>query len=382
MSQKMKSLVEQRDSLKKQLNEILVTAQTENRAMSDEENGRFEKIEGEIKAIDRTLAAEDRARGINESGNEAGEKINSDEPTAAELEERAFANYIYDRISENRAEITAMTQGANGGIVPTTIANRIIAEVKDMVPFLEMSEVISTNGKVSIPVYTEDGANAISAAYVDENNDLTDNVGKFTTVDLNGFVIGALALVSEKLKDNADIDVVGFVVTRVAEGIAEMLEKEFVVGTDGKITGILSAKKIIKAESAAAITYDELVNLKHSLKQRFRKKACFIMHPSTYTAICKLKDENGLPYFKESEYKILDLPVIESDSMPEIGASNKVISCANLSGYTIKATKNVEVKILREKFATKHMLGVLGFAEYDAKISNERKFATLQMAEA
>ena len=43
MSQKMKSLVEQRDSLKKQLNEILVTAQTENRAMSDEENGRFEK---------------------------------------------------------------------------------------------------------------------------------------------------------------------------------------------------------------------------------------------------------------------------------------------------------------------------------------------------
>ena len=378
----LKALMERRESLKAGLQVILDKAKTENRAMSDEENTEFERIEGEIKNIDRTIAAEERARNIpapaaNNNGNGAG---GNDDPTVEQMEERAFADFIYNRVSENRAEGTAMTQGNNGGIVPTTIANRIIAEVRDMVPFLDLAEVVNTNGKFSIPVYTEDGTNAVSAAYIDENVELADNVGKFITVDLTGFVIGALALVSEKLKDNADVDVVGFVVTRVAEGIAEMLEKEFVVGTDGKITGILSAKKVINASSATAITYDDLVNLKHSLKQRFRRKACFIMNPSTYTAICKLKDENGLPYFKESEYKILDLPVIESDSMPEIATGNKVISCANLSGYTIKATKKIEVKILREKFATKHMLGILGFAEYDAKISNEKKFATLQMA--
>ena len=376
----LKILVEKKNTLKAELRAMLDKAKTENRAMTDDENTKFEGIEKEIQDIDRTIKAEERARGIEEPEKNNDEGGNDDGPTTEEVEERAFANYIYNRVSENRAEGTAMTQGSNGGIVPTTIANRIIAEVRDMVPFLSMSEVISTNGKFSIPVYTEDGTNAVSAAYVDENVDLADNVGKFITVDLTGFVIGALALVSEKLKDNADVDVVGFVVTRVAEGIAEMLEKEFVVGTDGKITGILSAKKIVTASSATAITYDDLVNLKHSLKQRFRKKACFIMNPSTYTAVCKLKDENGLPYFKESEYKILDLPVIESDSMPEIASKQKVISCANLSGYTIKATKKIEVKILREKFATKHMLGILGFAEYDAKISNERKFATLEMA--
>ena len=104
------------------------------------------------------------------------------------------------------------------------------------------------------------------------------------------------------------------------------------------------------------------------------------MNPSTYTAICKLKDDNGHPYFKEADYKILDLPVIESDSMPEIATGNKVVVVADLSGYTIKATKAIEVQILREKFATKHMLGVLGFAEYDGKISNQKKLAVLQMA--
>ena len=74
---------------------------------------------------------------------------------------------------------------------------------------------------------------------MDEGTDLTDNVGKFTSIDLTGYVLGALALVSNKLKDNTDIDVVGFIVNQVAEAMAEKLEKEFINGTTGKITGIL-----------------------------------------------------------------------------------------------------------------------------------------------
>lgn len=376
----LKKLEEKRQSLQSDLDAILDRVRNEERAMTDDENTEFERIEGEIANTNRTIAAEERARSLKKPAAGAqGSGSDGNEPTTEEMEERAFADYIIGIArSENRA--SQLTEGNNGGIVPVSIANRIITEVRDMVPFLDLSEVISTNGQFSIPVYTEEGGNAVSAAYVDENVDLVDNVGKFVTVDLKGYVVGALALVSNKLKDNTDVDVVSFVVTRIAEGIAEFLEKEFVIGTAGKITGILSAKKVIKTASTTAITYDELVNLKHSIKQRFRKKACFIMHPSTYTAICKLKDDNGLPYFKEADYKILDLPVIESDSMPEIASGNKVISVGDLSGYTIKATKAVEVQILREKFATKHMLGVLGFAEYDGKISNQKKFATLQMA--
>ena len=149
---------------------------------------------------------------------------------------------------------------------------------------------------------------------MDEGTELTDNIGKFTTIDLTGYVVGALALVSNKLKDNTDINVVDFVVNQVAESIAEKLEKEFVTGST-KIIGITSATKGITAASATAITYDELVSLKHSLKQRFRANARWIMNPATYTVLCKLKDGNGQPYFKEDEYKILGLPVIESDSM-------------------------------------------------------------------
>ena len=65
--------------------------------------------------------------------------------------------------------------------------------------------------------------------------------------------------------------------------------------------------------------------------------------------------------------------------MPGLAAGEKAIVCADLSGYTIKMTKAVEIQILREKFATKNMLGVLAFGEYDGKITDGKKIAVLTM---
>ena len=373
----LKKLMERRAELKKQLDDLVAKADAEERAMSEDETKDFDAAEKEIKEIDATLDREERARGITEVQQPTENHEMTQEERAA-ADEKAFADFIMNRVTENRAGEIQLTQGNNGAIVPTTIANRIIKAVRDMVPFLQLSDVIYTNGKLSVPVYGEDSTNYIKADYVDEGTELTDNIGKFTTIDLTGYVVGALALVSNKLKDNIDINVVDFVINQVAESIAEKLEKEFVNGST-KIIGITSATKGITAASATAITYDELVSLKHSLKQRFRANARWIMNPATYTALCKLKDGNGQPYFKEDEYKILGLPVIESDSMPTIAASAKAIVCADLSGYTIKATKSVEIQVLREKFSTKNMLGVLAFGEYDAKITDSKKIAVLTM---
>ena len=373
----LKKLMERREELKKKLAELVDAADNEERAMTEEETKDFDAAEKEIKEIDATIAREERARNIPTVQQPAENHEMTQEERAA-ADEKAFADFIMNRVTENRAGEIQLTQGNNGAIVPTTIANRIIKSVRDMVPFLQLSDVIYTNGKLSLPVYGEDSTNYIKADYVDEGTELTDNIGKFTTIDLTGYVVGALALVSNKLKDNTDINVVDFVINQVAESIAEKLEKEFVTGST-KIIGITSATKGITAASATAITYDELVSLKHSLKQRFRANARWIMNPATYTALCKLKDDTGRPYFKEDEYKILGLPVIESDSMPTIAASAKAIVCADLSGYTIKATKSVEIQVLREKFSTKNMLGVLAFGEYDAKITDSKKIAVLTM---
>lgn len=371
---RLKALTEKRAELVNKMNGLVSAADTENRAMTEEETAEFDAAEKEVKALDDTISREERARSLTIPAAPA-----APEQSAAEQEERAFVNFVMGRVQEQRAGEVQLTQGNNGAIVPVSIANRIVQSVRDKVPFLQLADVVNTNGKLSVPVYTETETTKINADYVDEGTDLTDNVGKFTSIDLTGYVIGALSLISNKLKDNTDLDVVGFIVNQVSDAISAKLEGEFLIGTPGKITGILSSEKGITAAAANAVTYDELVSLKHSLKQRFRANARFIMAPDTYTAICKLKDGNGHPYFKEDEYKILGLPVIESDNMPAMAAGKKAIVCADLSGYTIKMTKAVEIQILREKFATKNMLGVLAFGEYDGKITDGKKIAVLTM---
>lgn len=369
-----KGLEEKRTDLMLEMNKIIQGAKAETRTLTDQEETRFEEIKKEIKKIDTTLSA------IEEEQRMQPKKINKDkkkEVSQEELEERAFENFLRDKQEELRVGEIQLTQGNNGVIVPISIAKRIIEEVRDIVPFLQLADVIPTNGKLSVPVYGEDSTNYINADYVDEGEDLTDNIGKFTSVDLTGYVIGALSLVSKKLVNNTDFDIVSFVVRKIAEALAEKLEKEFVIGTSSKITGITSTTKTTETAAATAITYDEIVSLKHSLKQRFRSKGVWIMNPTTYTAICKLKDGNGQQYFKEDEYMILGNKVIESDSMPEIAAGNKSIIFADLSGYTIKATKSVEVQVLIEKYATKYMIGVVGYGEYDGKITDKKKIAAL-----
>ena len=383
-AENLKELAEQRAEYVAEMQKIVDEAKAEKRAMAEDEKTKFDELEKKIKNIDETIAAEQRARDLSLKVITPEKKTKTEEEekrAQEEAEERAFTALIKGQPVEERAGEIQLMQGNNGSIVPTHIANKIIKRVKDMVPYMTICEVINTNGKLSVPVYSEDETNAVKADYIDEGAELVDNVGKFKTIDLNGYVIGALALVSKKLVANTDINVLDFIIERVAEAMAEKLEEEYTSGTT-KIKGIISTTQVVKTASSTAITYDELVSLKHSIKQRYRDKAVWIMHPSTYTAICKLKDNNGQPYFKEDEYKILGRPVKESDSMPTIAAGKKAIVFGDPSGYTIKATTSIELTVLREKFATKNMLGVMAYGEYDAAITDAKKIAALQMKEA
>lgn len=378
-----KLLTEQIATKKQRMQELLDGVKTENRAFSEVEETEFNNLEKDIKALKATLDAEKRARALFEKEGSGEEKENKEENKSeeerAQAESDAFADYLRGKSrSELRADGLEMTQGKNGDIIPRRISNRIISAVKDLCPFLQLSDVVETNGEYAVPVYGEDDTNYVNADYVDEGTDLTDNVGKFTTINLEGYTFGALALISNKLIHNADVDITSVVVNRVAEALVEKTESEYINGVD-KVKGILKATAGVTAASNVAVTYDELVRMKHSLKRRFRNRAKWLMHPTTYTAICQLKDGTGRPYFKEEDYKILGLEVIESDSMPEIGAGAKPIAVLDFSGYTIKATKNFEIQLLREKFATKNMLGILSFGEFDGVITDSKKVRVLTM---
>ena len=59
---KLKALTEKRAELVEKMNSLVNQADTENRAMSEEEAAAFDAAEKEIKDLDATLAREERAR--------------------------------------------------------------------------------------------------------------------------------------------------------------------------------------------------------------------------------------------------------------------------------------------------------------------------------
>lgn len=380
-----KKLMEQRAALQAEMQQLLDTAQNEERAMNEEETTKFDELEGKIKAIDATIKAEERARSLslNVNSNEHHEELRAEERAAAE--EEAFGNYIRGIISENRAGVN-MTTGDNGAVIPTSIANKIIKKVYDICPIYQMADRYNVAGTLTIPSYDE-STSAITMAYATEFEELESKSGKFASIELKGFLAGALTKVSKSLINNGSFDIVNFTVNQMAENIARWIEGECLNGTSDKVDGISKATQVVTAAAATAITGDELIDLQEQVPDAYQTSCIWIMNKATRSAIRKLKNSDG-DYILQKDatarwgYKLFGADVYCSDNIDKMAASKTAVVYGDMSGLAVKVSEDINIEVLREKYATQHAVGVVGWIEIDAKIENQQKIAVLKMAAA
>lgn len=388
---RIKALTEKMDAIVEQMETMTASAVDDNgeeRAFSEEEQATFNDLQEKATNLKNTIEAEERARDLElkpvEQKVEEKKEMTIEERAIAE--ERAFADYLRGVVSEERAAGDVNMAKADGAAtIPTTIANKIITKVWDICPIAARATRYNAKGTLSIPYYpaTVSGATPdLAMAYAAEFSELESTSGKFTSIDLQAFLAGVLTKVSKSLVNNSQFDIVGFVVDHMAENIARWLEKECLVGTANKITGLAAATQTKEAAAAAAVTADELIDLQGMVKDAFQPNACWIMAPSTRDAIRKLKDKEDryllAPDYREGfGYMLLGKPVFVSDNMPALGAGNKEIFYGDMSGLALKFSEDINIEVLRERFATEHAIGVVGYLECDAKIENEQKIAVL-----
>lgn len=375
----LKALMEKRAELQQRMDVLVSTADTETRAMTDEETAQFDAAEKEIRAIDETVEREERARRMERK------PVPAETENRAAAEERAFADYVLGKVSELRAGEQNVDMANNGAIIPTTISNRIIKAVKDRCPILAGATVYNVKGKLKVPVWGKaNTTHDITVGYQNEFTDITADSGAFTSVDLDGYLAGALTLIGRSVENNGSFSVVDFIVSQMAEEIASFLEKELLNGTASKATGALSTTTGLTAAAAAAITADELIDLQAKVKQVYQNGACWTMHPDTFTAIKKLKDANNRYLLQddvtgEFPYRLLGKPVYLSDNMPVMAAGAKAVLYGNYSGLSVNMRENISIEVLREKYATQHAIGVVSWFEFDSKVTDNQKLAVLTM---
>lgn len=387
-----KELEEKKNDLITRAEETLNKAKEEKRELTEDEAAELAEIRDNVRKIIDTLKLDDDFRALGDQM----EKKPDDTPTEPqkgeekvdekrEMEQRAlderqaFENYIRGRVIHERAG--ELTKTDNGAVIPTTIANQIIKKVYDICPILEQSTKYNVKGNLQIPYYDET-SDKLTVAYQDEFKALTSSNGKFASINLTGYLAGALSKISVSLVNNSQFNIVDFVINEMADAIKRFIEHELLIGTSDKVTGLSTLTNKVETAAANAITADEIIDLHDSIKDQFQNGAIWIMSSKTRTALRKLKDAEGRYILNDDVSSpfgttLLGKPVYCSDNMPEIGAGNTAIYYGNMKGLATKFNEEVSVQVLREKFADEHAVGVIGWFEFDSKVQNAQQIAKL-----
>lgn len=379
-----KELEEKKNDLIERATVIVNGAESEKRELTDDEAQELAEIRDDVKKIKEELATleliKDETKDVAE---EEGEKMEDEKKADVEqAEERAFDAYVRGIVLNERAG--ELTKGANGAVIPTTIVNKIIKKVYDICPILEQSTKYNVKGKLEIPFYGETDENAITVAFANEFEDLTSNVGAFTKIELDGYLAGALTLVSRSLINNSQFNLVEFIVSHMAYAIKRFIEDKLLNGATGKVTGLTTAVTAVTTEASTAITADEIVQLHDSIKDDFQNDAIWIMSPATRTALRTLKATTGYYLLNDDistpfGTSLLGKPVYVSDNMPDMEAGKTAIYYGDMKGLATKFAEEMEIEVLREKYATQHAIGVVGWLEFDGKIENAQMVKKLVM---
>ena len=374
-----KELIEKKNDLITRAEEVLNKAKIEKRELTDAEAQELAEIRDNVRRIVKTL-------GIKEDFDKMEDRKPDDTKTEVEIEKevqetRAFENYIRGVVTNERA--TNLNVGDNGAVIPETILNKIIKKVYDISPILERSSKYNIKGNLEIPFY-DVSQSTITVAWATEFKELESNVGKLKTISLSGYLAGALTLISRSLINNSQFDIVAFVIDEMAYSIHRFIENVLLNGS-GDVEGLSTLTNSMTAASQSAITADEVITLQGKVKDVFQANAIWIMSANTRNALRLLKDDAGR-YLLQDDITapfgkvLLGKPVYVSDNMSDIGAGKTVIYYGDMKGLATKFSEDMNIQVLREKYATQHAVGVVGWLEFDSKVEDAQKITKLVMS--
>lgn len=391
-----KTLLEKRNDLIVRAEAVLNKAKEEKRELTEDEAQELAEIRDDVKKIKETLELkgffdkEETEEMKPEEIKEVEElETNETETRSVEKAEHdAFEGFLRGKLNERANNLTPAS-GSGQVLIPVTIAQKIIKKVYDICPILERSTKYNVKGKLEIPYYDE-SETAITVAYAAEFSPLASNVGAFTKVELSGYLAGALALVSRSLINNSQFDIVGFVVDQMAYKIAMFIEDQLLngyvpTGASAGVVGLSTLSNTKTAAATGAVTANELIELQAQVKDVYQNNAIWIMSTATRTAIRELKDNVGRYLLQDDisapfGHVLLGKPVYVSDNMPNMAASKRAIYYGDMSGLATKFNEDINIEVLRERYADQHAIGVIGWLEFDGKVEDAQKIACLVMA--
>jgi len=281
--------------------------------------------------------------------------------------------------------LTIGTDSEGGYLVPDEFEKQLVAALQEENFFRTLATIIQTSsGDRKIPVVTGHG----EASWMDENGLYPESNETFGQVSIGAYKLGTAIKISDELLNDSAFDLESYIANEFARRIGTKEEEAFIAG-DGtnKPTGVFTSAEAGTTTSGASITFDDMMDLYHSLRTPYRRKAVWLLNDTTVKALRKLKDNNGTYIWQPSVQigqpdMILNRPYFTSTFAPDIAAGKKPILFGDFSYYWIADRQGRSFKRLNELYAANGQVGFLASQRVDGKLILPEAVKTLAIKAA
>lgn len=419
MSEHLRRLVDEQNTLWHRMQEIQRVGEEENRDWTAEErqnwdtaNTRIDEVSADIERLQRAAELDS----VDWSQQIRGGELQPDTPEqtpqerdaareaeytrafegfvrggleSLEPEQRALvaANFVQPGDQEARAQATS--PGSSGGyLIPPGYRTVIIERMKAFGGLLSYATVLNTSTGNPLQWPTNDDT-ANEGSILTEGNQAQPVAFTFGTKNIGAYLYNSgIVLASLQVLQDSVFPLDTWLPNHLGTRIGRKVAADLVNGSgssepQGIVTG---ASATVTGTGTTAITYDNLIDLEHSLDPAYRQNCQFMMNDATLAVIRKIKDSQDHPLWVPVPVPGMS-PTINGQSyfidqaMPVPGASAKSILFGNYAeAYVVRQVLDMQMVRFSERYMDFLQIGFLAFTRLDGLVQNVNAVAAFQHA--
>lgn len=399
MSKKLKELQEERALKVAEMRSLNDKAGEEKRDLTEDEKSQWDELDGEVRSLDKDIEREQRmvelgGKKAKIKKKEEEERSEEDLKKEAEKREELFMKFCRegkDSLSEEermlitpskdfleKRGLTKYVANKGGVLVPPGFAKSLIEAMIDMGGIRPIAHVIktATGNTINHPTLNDAGEKGELLGEAVDRKATEDDKELFDSLPVSAYVYSSKSVKvdNELLQD----DVYGLekILARILSArIANITNEHFTTG-DGtkKPKGVIIAAPVGAIAAALdGLTYDDFVDLEHSVNSVYRKGAHYMFNDNTLKVLKKLKNANGdLMWVDNSKVGAPNTfngyPYQINDEMPDIGANAKSISFGNHLAYLIRDVDGAVLIRQDELYSNEFKTGFVMFSRHDGQL--------------
>ncbi len=282
---------------------------------------------------------------------------------------------------------------ADGGyLITPEMSETVVSIINEISPMRELASVqVISSESLDVIEDTQLPGAAWVAETATRSDTTTHQIGKNNIATHEMY---AIPKATQKLIDDASVDIEAWLAQKVAEKFAALEATSFISGDgSGKPKGILTYTagtnfgeiEQINSGTSAVVTADSLVKLYYALKDEYAKNATFLMNRSVVQAVRLLKEATTNQYLWQpglalgTPDTLMGVPVKAAADMPAAAASSLSVAVGDFKrAYLI--VDRVGIRTLRDPFTDKPYVKFYTTKRVGGEVVNSEAIKLLKLA--